>query len=1230
MVSLIEWIPDFSYFAYKVANPINLARSLKYLEEKIKKGDIFQSLDALFWTVVLIHHLDKKELMDNKLVKKYISELKHEDGGYKFSSKLESPDTLSTFYSIAILKILGIDELIDDKDANFIINSQIEGGFIHCNSKSCHINCKGRTSFEFSLFALTALILLGKLEKINKKRLIDHLKREAKDNIELIYQILGLKLINSLDINDFERKIPILTSWQLPNSGFGINTKFPSAEDTYWVGICLGLLNKLDLIEFNGVIDFIKGMQQDNGGFTGQYTSISSQKPTLINTTQCIISLFYIWNNIIEIIENEILYHAHKYFDIYLIPITKKYLVSMDLVAEIAEWLLSNKWIEGEIIDREVMFESYFKNQNQISQQIINAIMKHVKSFQKQKELDLKELSKNFDFSNPLERVKLVVNDLLINKFLTGDVKTYKKRYILENFALPGKYIHITKPISYAEIIGEKKRMEVDKQKLIALRAELIETPRRILKEIQIIIDKEEISEANNKLKDEIKSTREKILKLEELMKKINSEYKIIDFKLSNFKFQKNWPSIKTAIIKELSATKLKIEEIIKKKGEDISKRSQEKEEQEAISLIRSKIREIKKKLNLYQVEIKNFFPKNFTDHEKTLKLINSISDYVIKSDSDLNSDFSNFSTKFQLENFKKELEQVKSSWEKERNDRKEFIKSYHIKIEKRIELEKLIDKLTSELGDFSNNKNEQIIKLTNDDKLDEGSKLLNDSISNFKELSLKQSKAVSDFLEKISEEIPDFSKYSDDLESVWQKKFKTEEERWEKFVSELNKKLHSSFEIENKNELDEKLKNNIEEIKNSIENMKVTVLDLMEAKNVIDAGNNTKELTKNIDEKIKTYNQECKDFVKDKSREFKNFRETVNSMIDNWESECEKLAQFLEETKVELMKKVNEKGSDLRKIQLEELIKKEISEIEDKVDNFTLNFNQTIDFGKKLDDFEEKFETDLSQIKNSLKVSDDKIKDFIKTASKIYEIFEEIALKEIKYWAESKSSIENQIDTISEKVNIEILIVRIQTIVRAFKGNKVDLSYLSKAVKVKLESLKLKIIELISEKRLVGELDTFDMFILKEEVSPRKLLVEEVDEIKKDIIRIRYLMVIHNEVGASVYNRQLGDWDLDPNLMSGFLSAIQTLSSEIKKKMIPMKRMEYKDFEIIMEQGDYVLVALFIDGRESDWLRSKLKSYVIEFEKEYGEQLEGWSGELTTFRKSGFLVDKAFELFRI
>ena len=99
---------------------------------------------------------------------------------------------------------------------------------------------------------------------------------------------------------------------------------------------------------------------------------------------------------------------------------------------------------------------------------------------------------------------------------------------------------------------------------------------------------------------------------------------------------------------------------------------------------------------------------------------------------------------------------------------------------------------------------------------------------------------------------------------------------------------------------------------------------------------------------------------------------------------------------------------------------------------------------------------------------------------------------------------------------------------------------------------------------------------------------------------------------------------------MGGFLTAIQSLSSEIKQKEIPIKRMEYKEFEILIEPGDYVFVALFIDGKESDWLRKKLNLFTQEFESMYENKLKNWLGELGAFEKSGFLVDKIFELFRV
>jgi len=90
-------------------------------------------------------------------------------------------------------------------------------------------------------------------------------------------------------------------------------------------------------------------------------------------------------------------------------------------------------------------------------------------------------------------------------------------------------------------------------------------------------------------------------------------------------------------------------------------------------------------------------------------------------------------------------------------------------------------------------------------------------------------------------------------------------------------------------------------------------------------------------------------------------------------------------------------------------------------------------------------------------------------------------------------------------------------------------------------------------------------------------------DFIKQELKKFRYLMVIHNEVGCTLFNRKFGNWELDPDLIGRFLTDLQNFSSEIRKKQILIQKLEYRDFVIILEQRIYTLVDLFIDGKKSN-----------------------------------------------
>ncbi|MFX0132938.1 MAG: hypothetical protein ACFFDN_04760 [Candidatus Hodarchaeota archaeon] len=133
-----------------------------------------------------------------------------------------------------------------------------------------------------------------------------------------------------------------------------------------------------------------------------------------------------------------------------------------------------------------------------------------------------------------------------------------------------------------------------------------------------------------------------------------------------------------------------------------------------------------------------------------------------------------------------------------------------------------------------------------------------------------------------------------------------------------------------------------------------------------------------------------------------------------------------------------------------------------------------------------------------------------------------------------------------------------------------------------------------------------------------------------QEIEKLRYIIIIHKLFGATIYDKKMGEWELDPDLIGGFLGVLQTFSSEIKRKDAPMRKMEYKDFEIILEQGNYAIFSLFIDGNESDWIREKLSVFRKEFETQFEQNFKEWSGETTIFEKSDFLVERIFELYRL
>ena len=73
---------------------------------------------------------------------------------------------------------------------------------------------------------------------------------------------------------------------------------------------------------------------------------------------------------------------------------------------------------------------------------------------------------------------------------------------------------------------------------------------------------------------------------------------------------------------------------------------------------------------------------------------------------------------------------------------------------------------------------------------------------------------------------------------------------------------------------------------------------------------------------------------------------------------------------------------------------------------------------------------------------------------------------------------------------------------------------------------------------------------------------------------------------------RELGaqDTDLEPDLISGFLSAIQSFGTELSKEEVPMKKIAYKNLEIELYLGETTICALLARGEITAHLSALLK----------------------------------------
>ncbi|MFX1457361.1 MAG: hypothetical protein ACFFDB_18500, partial [Promethearchaeota archaeon] len=134
--------------------------------------------------------------------------------------------------------------------------------------------------------------------------------------------------------------------------------------------------------------------------------------------------------------------------------------------------------------------------------------------------------------------------------------------------------------------------------------------------------------------------------------------------------------------------------------------------------------------------------------------------------------------------------------------------------------------------------------------------------------------------------------------------------------------------------------------------------------------------------------------------------------------------------------------------------------------------------------------------------------------------------------------------------------------------------------------------------------------------------ILKEVKTIFDDAINLEHILVLYKGTGTCVYFKSFGSEEIDPELISGFITAICSFGKDLVCQE-ELNEISYGDKMLLLSDGEYIRVALVLSKKASIILRKNLMEFITEFETIYTNELPNWRGQLNVFRNSGALIDE-------
>ncbi|MDD1779027.1 MAG: hypothetical protein LUQ65_12750, partial [Candidatus Helarchaeota archaeon] len=540
--------------------------------------------------------------------------------------------------------------------------------------------------------------------------------------------------------------------------------------------------------------------------------------------------------------------------------------------------------------------------------------------------------------------------------------------------------------------------------------------------------------------------------------------------------------------------------------------------------------------------------------------------------------------------------------------------------------------------------------------EFDLASKELESQDANFKKFKLDIRQKLEALIDQNKSSFSHFVVYFDDIRNQLTSKLNQLENEWTTQREDLISKSLEQTELHKKIQLTNKMTNFIASESGNFDALKLNVEKSIKQENLQEARSQVENAISEFDQSSAKFENETNESVKEISKQFRNFRKATSEIVLEWNKD----RGFIQQSMQGLLDQINnllaEKDLIAQKTKLELMIKNQKLILSKQFSLFLQQYSDSIEKNSLLDQETQLLET-IKTTQTNFKKSVQQIGLYLKETSKKYLAFSELVKTQMELWQKESGTITNLLEKIESNINENILIQRIYFIIKAFQGYKVELKYLAKAINLKISQLKDNLVSLLSNSKLDGNLDPInDMLTLstlkpiteathtflkpiQEEIGQilqidfmkKEGIPKEIEDKRQNLLQLRYLLVIHRVVGATLFHRQFGTWEINPDLISGFLTAIQSFGAEIKSGTAPIRKMAYKGFEILLNQESALtFTALIVDGAISEWHEKKLAEFTKEFEKAFHDNLKSWSGELTQFKSTGLMIDRIFELFRV